>query len=261
MIEYRWAEGRPESFRELAADLAQLKVDVIVTWGTATAIAVKQSTSTVPIVFTIVSDPVGAGLAASLARPGGNLTGLSTQHIEAAGKRLELLREVVPRLHRLAVMANAGNPASVLETSEIQNAAHMVGLEVVKVEFRHGEDIAPAFGQIKGRVDALFVAPDALVNTNRDLINRLALDARLPTMHGFRDPVVGGALMSYGPSYLELIRRAADFVDKILRGAKPADIPIEQPTKFELVINVRTAKTLGLQIPDKLLALADEVIE
>jgi putative ABC transport system substrate-binding protein len=260
-IEYRWAEGVQERFSELAADLVKLEVTVIVTWGTATALAVKQATSVIPIVFTIVSDPVGAGLVASLARPGGNLTGLSTQHIEAAGKRLELLRDVVPHLRRLGVMANAGNPASVREMHEIQDTARKLDVAVVNVEFRRAEDIAIGFAQLKGQADALFIAPDALVNTNRDRINALALDARLPTMHGFRDPVAGGALMSYGPNYSDLIRRAADFVDKILRGAKPADIPVEQPTRFDLVLNLSAARTLGLDFPPKVLALADEVIE
>jgi putative ABC transport system substrate-binding protein len=260
-VEYRWADGRQERFGQLAAELVRQKVDVICTWGTATALAAKHATSIIPIVFTIVSDPVGSGLVASLARPGGNLTGLSTQHIEAAGKRLELLRDAVPQLSRLAIMANAGNPASVVEMHDLQDTADKLGLAVITAEFRRAEDIAPAFAQIKGRAEALFICPDALVNTNRDRINALALDARLPTMHGFRDPVMGGALMSYGPNYLDLIRRSADLVDKILRGARPAEIPVEQPTQFDLVINLKTAKALGLTIPDKLLALADEVIE
>jgi putative ABC transport system substrate-binding protein len=260
-IEYRWADGRPERFDVLAAELDKLKVNIIVTWGTATVIAVKRATSAIPIVFTIVSDPVGSGLVASLARPGGHLTGLSTQHIEAAGKRLELLREVVPNLRRLAVMANIGNPASVLEMREIEATARALGLAVVNFEFRRAEEIASGFAGLQGRADALFVAPDAIINTNRDRINALALEARLPTMHGFRDPVAGGALMSYGPNYTDLVRRCADFVDKILRGAKPADIPVEQPTRFDLVINLKTAKALALTVPPAILARADEVIE
>jgi len=260
-IEYRWADGRPERFDVLAAELDKLKVNIIVTWGTATVIAVKRATSAIPIVFTIVSDPVGSGLVASLARPGGHLTGLSTQHIEAAGKRLELLREVVPNLRRLAVMANIGNPASVLEMREIEATARALSLAVVNFEFRRAEEIASGFAGLQGRADALFVAPDAIINTNRDRINALALEARLPTMHGFRDPVAGGALMSYGPNYTDLVRRCADFVDKILRGAKPADIPVEQPTRFDLVINLKTAKALALTVPPAILARADEVIE
>jgi putative ABC transport system substrate-binding protein len=259
--EYRWAEGRQERFAELAAELAGLKVDVIVTWGTATAVATKRAAPDIPIVFNIVSDPVGTGLVASLSRPGGNLTGLSTQHIEAAGKRLELLRDVVPQMRRLAIMANAGNPASMLEMRELRNAARTLGLEVIGLEFRTAEEIASGIAGLAGRSDALFVVPDAVVNTSRNRINALALEARLPTMHGYRDPVAGGALMSYGPNYLDMFRRTAEIVDKLLRGAKPADIPVEQPTRFDFVINTRTAKALGLEFPAKLLALADEVIE
>lgn len=260
-IEYRWADGRPERFGELAIELNKLKVNVIVTWGTATAIAAKRATSAIPIVFTIVSDPVGAGLVASLSRPGGNLTGLSTQHIEAAGKRLELLREVVPNVRQLGVMANIGNPASVLEMRETESIARTLGLAVVKFEFQRAGEIASGIARLKDRVDALFIAPDAIVNTNRDQINKLALDARIPTMHGYRDPVAAGALMSYGPNYTDLVRRCADFVDKILRGAKPADIPVEQPTRFDLVVNLKTAKALGLAVPPSVLTRADEVIE
>ena len=260
-IEYRWAEGRQERFPVIAAELVRLGVDVIVTWGTATAVAVKQATSAIPIVFTIVSDPVGAGLVASLARPRGNLTGLSTQHTDAVGKRLEILREVAPRLGRLAVMGNVGNPASVWEMREIEQIAGTLGLEVVRLEIRKSEDIAPAFAALAGRADALFVAPEQLINTNRDHINALALAARLPTMHGFRDAVAAGGLLSYGPDYLDMLRRTAELTDKILRGAKPADLPVEQPTKFDLVINLITARALGLEVPPTLLARADEVIE
>jgi putative ABC transport system substrate-binding protein len=260
-IEYRWADGRADRFAPLAAELVRLKVDVIATWGTATVIAVKQATSTIPVVFTVVSDPVGTGLVASLARPGGNVTGLSTQHIEAAGKRLELLREIVPGLRRLAIMGNVGNPASALEMREIQHTARALGLDVVILEIRRTEDIAPAFSALEGRAGAMFIAPEQLINTNRSQINALALAARLPTMHGFREPVVAGALMSYGPNYLDMFRRTAEIVDKVLRGTKPSDIPVEQPTRFDLVINLRTAKALGLDVPAKLLALADEVIE
>jgi putative ABC transport system substrate-binding protein len=260
-IEYRWADGRSGRFAPLAAELVRLKVDVIATWGTATVIAVKQATATIPIVFTVVSDPVGTGIVASLARPGGNVTGLSTQHIEAAGKRLELLREIVPGLHRLAIMGNVGNPASALEMREIQNTARKLGLEVVILEIRRAEDIAPALTALEGRADAMFIAPEQLINTNRSQINALALAARLPTMHGFREPVVAGALMSYGPNYLDMFRRTAEMVDKVLRGTRPSDIPVEQPTRFDLVINLKTATALGLDVPAKLLALADEVIE
>ena len=260
-IEYRWAEGRSERFAEIAAEFVRLKVDVIVTAGTAAVVAAKQATSVIPIVFAAAGDPVGTGLVASLARPGGNVTGLSNQSADLAGKRLELLREVVPGLRRLAIMANVGNPIGVLEMGEVQAAARTLGLEVVTLEIRRAEDIAPAFEALKGRADALYVVTDPLVNTNRIRINTLALGARLPTMHGIREYVEAGGLMSYGPNFPDLFRRAADYVDKILRGAKPADIPVEQPTKFDLVINLTTAKALGLDVPPTLLARADEVIE
>ena len=260
-IEYRWAEGRSERFGEIAAEFVRLKVDVIVTWGTATVIAAKRATSVIPIVFTIVSDPVGTGIVASLARPGGNVTGISTLQTDTAGKRLELLREVVPTLKRLAIVGNIGNPASVQEMHEIQQTARALGLDVVTLEIRRTEDIAPAFKARKGRAQALFVVPDALINTQRNRVCALALAARLPTMHGYQESVTAGGLLSYGPNYLDLFRRTADYVDKILKGAKPADLPVEQPTKFELVINLKTAKALGLTIPQSVLIRADQVIE
>jgi ABC-type uncharacterized transport system substrate-binding protein len=260
VIEYRWAEGRGERFAEIAAEFARLKVDVIVTAGGA-VLAAKQATSLIPIVFAVAADPVGGGLVASLVQPGGNVTGLSTQTAETAGKRLELLREIVPGLRQLAIMANAGYPAAVLEMAEVQAAARTLGLEVTTLEIRRAENIAPAFEALKGRVEALYVCADPLVTTNRVRINTLALAARLPVMHGVREYVEAGGLMSYGPNFPELFRRAADYVDKILRGAKPADIPVEQPTKFDLVINLTTAKALGLTIPETFLVRADEVIE
>ena len=211
--------------------------------------------------FATAGNPVGAGLVASLARPGGNVTGLSTQSDDIAGKRLELLREVVPSLRRLAILANVGNPFSVLELGEAQAAARALGLEVDTLEIRRPEDIAPAFEALKGRAQALYVCADGLVNANRIRINTLALSVRLPTMHGYRDYVEAGGLMSYGANLPDLFRRSADYVDKILRGAKPADIPVEQPTKFDLTINLTTAKVLGLTIPESFLLRADEVIE
>jgi putative ABC transport system substrate-binding protein len=259
-IEYRWAEGRSERFTEIAAEFVRLKVDVIVTVGGA-AIAAKQATSTIPIVFAAAADPLGTGMVASLSRPGGNVTGLSVQSSDVAGKRLEILREVFPGLHRLAIMCNAGYVASVLEMDEVQAAAHKLGLEVETLEIRRAEDIAPAFGTLKSGVQALYVCPDPLVNANHARINTLALGARLPTMHPIRDFLGAGGLMSFGPNLPHMFRRAADYVDKILRGAKPADIPIEQPTKFDLIVNLTTAKALGLEIPPTLLARADEVIE
>jgi putative ABC transport system substrate-binding protein len=260
-IEYRWAEGRTERFSEIAAELVRRKVDVIVTWGTATALAAKQATSIIPIVFTIVGDPVGSGLVASLARPGENVTGLSTQHADSAGKRLELLREMVPDLRRLAIMVNVGNPGPVQETRDVEALARRLNVEVAEMDIRGAEDIAPAFAAIKGKAQALYVTADVLFNTSRTHINTLALDARLPTVHGFREIVAAGGLMSYAANYLDLFRRAADYVDKILRGAKPGDIPVEQPTKFDLIINLKTAKALGIEVPPMLLARADEVIE
>jgi putative tryptophan/tyrosine transport system substrate-binding protein len=260
-IEYRWAEGRTERAAEIAAEFVQRKVDVIVTAGTAFVVAAKQATSVIPIIFAAARDPVGTGLVASLARPGGNITGLSIQQPDVAAKRLELLREVVPSLGRLAILGNVGGPAVVLDMREVQAAARTLGLDVIKLEIRRGEDIAPAFEALKGRAGALYVCIDPLVNTHRIRINTLALAARLPTMHVPREYVEAGGLMSYGPNIPDLYWRAAGYVDKILRGAKPADIPVEQPTKFDLVINLTTAKALGLEMPPILLARANEVIE
>ena len=259
-IEYRWAEGRTERFAEIAAELVRRKVDVIVTSGGA-VVAAKQATSVIPIVFPMAPDPVSSGLVASLARPGGNVTGLSIQSTELATKRLELIREVVPGLRRLAIMGNAGSPAAVLEMSEVHAAARKLGLEVEILEIRRAEDIAPAFESLRDRADALYIGADSLVGANRIRINTLTLGARLPTIYNSREYVELGGLLSYGPSYPDLFRRAAEFVDKILRGAKPGDIPVEQPTKFELIVNQTTAKALGLKIPEAFLLRADEVIE
>jgi putative ABC transport system substrate-binding protein len=260
-IEYRWAEGREERFAEIAAEFVRLKVDVIVTSGTPAVMASKKATSVIPIVFATAGDPVGSGLVASLARPGGNVTGLATLANELAGKRLELLREVVPDLRRLAIMGNVGNPFTVLELGEVQAAARTLGLEVATLEIRRAQDLAPAFEALKSRADALYVCTDALANTNRIRINIAALGERLPTMHGSRDYVEAGGLMSYGPNFPDMFRRTADYVDKILRGAKPGDLPVEQPTKFDLVVNLTTAKALRLDVPPTLLTRADEVLE
>jgi putative ABC transport system substrate-binding protein len=257
-IEYRWADGDTARFAEIAAELVKLKVDIITTWGTPTALAVKQATSTIPIVFTIVGDPVGSGLVASLARPGGNVTGLSSQHSGSTGKRLELLREVVPNLRHLATLVNMDNSGSVLELHELQTSAISLGIDVVVSPIRRAEEIVPAIASISNRAEALYIAADALLISNQMTISDLSLEAKLPTMHGVR---VAGGLMSYAPSYPDLFRRAAEYVDKILRGIKPEEIPIEQPTKFELVINLKTAKSLGVTISPMLLARADEVIE
>jgi putative ABC transport system substrate-binding protein len=260
-IEYRWAEGRNERYAEIATEFVRLKVDVIVTSATPATLAAKQATAVIPIVFAGAADPVRTGLVASLARPGGNVTGLANQQSDTVGKKLEFLREVVPDLRRLAIMVNVGNPASVLDTGEAQATARTLGLAVTTSEIRRAEDIAPAFEALKDRADALYLCLDPLMNTNRTRINILAVGARLPTMHGYREYVEAGGLMSYGPNIPDQFRRAADYVDKILRGAKPADIPIEQPTKFALVINLTTAKVLGLAVPSTLLARADAVIE
>jgi putative ABC transport system substrate-binding protein len=259
-IEYRWTEGRPERVAEIAAEFVRRKVDVIVTNGPSVA-TLKQATTVIPIVFAIAKDPVGGGLVTSLRRSGGNVTGQSVQEVDTASKRIELLREGVPRLHRLAIMVDVGYPSAVLEMRELQTVARALGLEVTPLEIRRGEDIAPAFEALGAQADAIFVSQDALTVAHHTRIITLALGARLPTIFGARNFVQAGALMSYGPNFPALFGRAADLVDKILRGTKPGDIPIEQPTKFELVINLTTAKVLGITIPETLLARADEVIE
>jgi putative ABC transport system substrate-binding protein len=259
-IEFRWAEGRTERFTEIATEFVRLKVDVIVTAGGA-VLATKQVTSAIPIVFALALDPVGGGMVTSLARPGGNVTGLSLQSTDLASKRLELLREAIPGVRRLAVLANAGYPAAVVEIGEIQAAARKFGFEVAIPEIQRGEDIAPAFETLKGQTQALYVAPDPLTFTHRVQINSLALGARLAVISFAKEYVEAGALMSYGPNYVDLFRKAAEYVDKILRGAKPGDLPVQQPTKFELVVNLTTAKVLGLTLPETLLSRADEMIE
>jgi putative ABC transport system substrate-binding protein len=260
-IEYRWAEGRSERYAEIAAEFVRLKVDVIATYATPPAVAAKQVTAVIPIVSAVLGDPVGTGLAVSLARPGGNVTGLSNQSADLAGKQVELLREVAPGLRRLAVLANVSNPVSALEMGGVQAAAKALGLDVVTLEIRRAEDIVPAFETLKGRAHALYVAGDPLMITNRVRIQTLALAARLPATYNQREYVEAGGLMSYGANFPDLFRRAADYVDKILRGTKPGDIPIEQPTKFDLVINLTTAKALGLTIPESVLLRANETIE
>ena len=260
-IEYRWAEGREERIAQIAAEFVRLKVDIVVTSGTPEVLAAKQATSVIPIVFATAGDPVANGLIDSLARPGGNVTGLSLQSNDIAGKRLGLLREVVPGLGRLAILANVSNPFSVLELGETRAAARTLGLEADSLEIRQGEDIATAFEAVKGRAEAVYVCTDGLVNANRIRINTLALAARLPTMHGYRDYVEAGGLMSHGANLPDLFRRSADYVDKILRGAKAGDIPVEQPTKFDFIVNLTTAKALGITVPLTLQASANEVIE
>jgi putative tryptophan/tyrosine transport system substrate-binding protein len=260
-IDYRWAEGRSESMAEIAAEFVRLKVDVVLAAGTEPALAAKKATALIPIVFPLAADPVGAGMVASLARPGANITGLSTLATDLAAKRLEILRDVSPSLDRLAIMANVGGPGAVLEMHEFQEAARTLRLEVISLEVRRTEDIAPALESLKGRAHALYVVGDPLMSLNRVRINTFALVARLPTIYVQREYVEAGGLMSYGPSFPNMFRRAAEYVDKILRGAKPGDLPVEQPTKFDLVINLVTARALGLDVPPPLLARADEVIE
>jgi putative tryptophan/tyrosine transport system substrate-binding protein len=259
--EYRWAEGRLERSAEIVAELVRLKVDVIVTHSAEPVLAAKRETAVIPIVFPVAADPVGSGLVASLTRPGGNATGLSLQATDAAGKRVEILREVLPGLRRFGIVANIDAPAAILEMREVQAAASTVGLATTTFEIRRTNDIAPAIDALKDRVEALYVVSDPLVSTNRNRLGILAVGARLPTMHGFREHVEAGGLVSYGANFPALFRRGAEYVDKILRGAKPADLPVEQPTKFDLVINLITAKALGLTIRTMLLARADEVIE
>jgi putative tryptophan/tyrosine transport system substrate-binding protein len=261
VIEYRWAEGSSSRAAEIAAEFVRAKVDVIVTYATSPVLAAKQATSVIPIVFAAANDPVGAGLVADLARPGGNVTGLSLLQNDVAGKRLELLREFVPGLHHLAIIANIASPGAVLEMGEVQVAARVLNLKATTVEIRRAEDIAPSFDTIKGRADALYVCTDPLVLTNRARIHTLAVGSRLPTIYNSREYVETGGLMSYGPSFPDQWRRTAEIVDKILRGTKPGDIPVEQPIKFDLVVNLTTAKVLGLEVPTQLLTRADEVIE
>jgi putative ABC transport system substrate-binding protein len=256
-IEYRWGDGRTDRTGAILAELAQLKPDVIVTHGQGNIVAAKQLTPVIPVVFALATDPIGSGLVASLARPGGNATGLSIQGSDLAGKRLELLREVVPGLRRVGIMCNGQNS----EMEETQVAARTLGLEVTTLDVRRAEEIMPAFEALRSKADALYVCAEPLINTNRARISIMALGARLSSVHGFREAVEAGSLMSYGPNFSDLFRRAADYVDKILRGTKPADLPVEQPTKFDLVINLITAKALGLDVPATLLARADEVIE
>jgi putative tryptophan/tyrosine transport system substrate-binding protein len=260
-IEYRWAEGKSERVTEIVAEFVRLKVDVIVTHSNPLVVAAKQATSTIPIVFGAAGDPVSTGLVASLARPGGNVTGLSLQQTDTAGKRLELLREVVPGFRRLGIMAKVDNPGAALEMADVEAAARALGIEFTLAEIRRAADIASAFEALKERADALYVCNDPFMNANATRINTLAAAMRLPTIFNFRENVEAGGLMSYGANVPDLFRRAADYVDKILRGTKPGDLPVEQPTKFELVFNLTTAKALGIDVAPSLLARADQIIE
>ena len=260
-IKYRWAEGRTERYNEIAAEFVRLKVDAILTQGSQAATAAKQVTSVIPIVAAVVGDPVGSGLVASLARPAGNVTGLSVVSPDMAAKRLELLREAVPGFRRLAILADDSSPVNVEETRQVQAAADDLGLKSFPIAIRRSEDIVPAFEGLKDRADALYVVGNPLMQINMIRINILAVGARLPTSYIAREYVQAGGLLAYGPSFADIYRRAGDFFDKILRGTKPGNIPVEQPTKFDLVINLTTAKALGITIAPMLLARADEVIE
>jgi putative ABC transport system substrate-binding protein len=259
-IEYRWSEGRTERYAEIAAEFVRLKVDVIVATGAAVP-AAKQATSVIPIVFPVAGDPVGARYVDTLARPRGNITGLSLQQTDVASKRVELLREAVPALRHLAIMANVDNVNALRELGEVQAAAGAFGLAATTSEIRRAEDIVPAFEALKGRADAIYVVAEPLVFTNRARIHTLAMAGRLPAIYNSREYIEMGGLMSYGPNFPDLFRRSADVVDKILRGAKPADIPVQQPTQFDLIVNLTTAKALGLRMPESFLLRADEVIE
>jgi putative ABC transport system substrate-binding protein len=260
-IEYRWAEGNYEHAAEIAAEFVRMKVDVIVTSSTPNTLATKKATSEIPIIFASAGDPVGGGLVASLARPGGNVTGLSIQAVEITGKRVELSREALHRLSRLAIMGNPDNSATMGAMRETQAAAEKLGLNATTFEIRRSEDIGRTFEKIKGHFDAVYVPAEPLVNTNRRRIASFALAAHLPTLFDASEYVEAGGLMSYGPNFPDLYRRTADFVDKVLRGAKPAELPVEQPTKFDLTVNLTTAEALGLTLPTTFLARADELIE
>jgi putative tryptophan/tyrosine transport system substrate-binding protein len=259
-IEYRWAEGMSRRVSEIAAEFLRQDVDVILTYGSAVPI-LKQATMTIPIVFAVAFDPVRDGLVQSLAHPGGNVTGISIQQLDLVGKRLELLREAIPQLHRLAILADAGYAEPMLEADRVKSAAQALGLEAARLGIWGTQDITPALVALKGKADALYVVSDALIAANRTRIIRLALSEGLPTILSYDDYVEAGGLMSYGPNYADLFRQAADMVDKILHGAKPSDIPVGQPTKFDFAINVNTATALGLNMPPKLLATADQVIK
>jgi ABC-type uncharacterized transport system substrate-binding protein len=262
LIEYRWAEGQYEQFPALIAELLAQRVEVIVTAGTPASLAVKNATTSVPLVMVAVGDPVTTGLVASLARPGGNITGLTSTSEELDGKRLELLREVIPKLSHVAVFWNPENPTLLTSLKEMRAAAQVLGIKVQVLEVRTPADLEETFKAIvRERPGALLVMGDRLFLHNRQRIMDFATKQRLPVVPGHPELVEAGGLMSYGASYPGMHRRAAYFVDRILKGAKPADLPVERPTKFELVINLKTARALGLGVPPTLLARADEVIE
>jgi putative ABC transport system substrate-binding protein len=261
-IEYRWAAGKEERLPELAAELVRLKVDIIVTATTPGIAAAKRATSTIPIVMAAVADPVGSGLVAGLARPGGNVTGMTLMSTELAGKRLQLVRELLPKATRVAVLAHHGTSATRLFIEQMRAAAQQTGVQLVVQEVSAAEDLPGAFGAMqRERAQAVIVQVNPLTSDHRKRVAELAAQHLLPAMYEVRGPVEAGGLICYGPSIVEMYRRAAFYVDKILKGAKPADLPVEQPTKFELIINLKTAKALGLTIPESLRFRADEVIQ
>jgi len=259
-IEYRWSGGQTERYAEIAAEFVRLKVDVILTVGSAVP-TIRQVTGAIPIVFAVAIDPVRSGLVESLAKPGGNVTGLSLQATNLAGKRLEILHELIPQLRRLAIIFNGGNNQTVLEMSETEAAAHELNVDLAPLDIRRMQDIAPAFETLKPQADALYVVVDQLIVANLMRILTFALSVRLPMIFSTRDFVSSGGLMSYGPSYVDMFRRAGDYVSRILQGAKPGEMPVEQPTRFELVLNLTTAKALGLIVPEPFLLRVDELVE
>jgi putative ABC transport system substrate-binding protein len=262
VIEYRFASGQVERLAKLAADLVRLKPDVIVTPTTPASLAAKQATSTIPIVFASVADAVGAGLVANLARPGGNITGLTSISAELGGKRLELLKGIAPKASRVAVLYNPADRSNVLILKELQQAAPALSLTLRPFEVREPGEFEAAFvGMTRERADALFGAPGVLTYEHRKTVVDLAAKSRIPTMWGHRQFVDAGGLMSYAVNWYDQLRRAATYVDQIPKGAKPGDLPVQQPTKFEFIINLKTAKALGLTVPPSLLASADELIE
>jgi putative ABC transport system substrate-binding protein len=256
----RWAEGRNDRFAEIAAEFVQQNVDVILTAGSAIP-AVKQATSTIPVVFAVAVDPLASGFVASLAHPGGNVTGLSLQSSEMVAKRVALLREIIPGLTRLAVLANAGYLGAAHESATVDAAGRQFGIEIVLLDVRSDGDLAPAIESLKSKTRALYICQDSFVVANVARINRLARDAGVATMWGTRAFCEADGFVSYGADEADLFRRAGDYIDKILRGARPADIPVEQPTKIELVFNMKTARLLNLNIPPNVLALANDVFE
>jgi len=259
-IHYEWAAGDKSRYREIAEEFARENVDIIVTSG-AGAFVIREISAAIPIVFTVDIDPLASGLVESLAKPGRNMTGNSLQAADAAGKRIDLARGLIPHLQRIALMGNVSYPGTASELGQVEAVCHQLGLNVIRREIRSAEDISGAFENLKGEVDAIYVAVEPLAISRRDEINGRALSLGLPTISGTRDFTAAGGLMAYGPNFPALFARSADLVDKVLRGANAGEIPVEQPTKFDFVINLKTAKALKLEVPSNLLQLADEVIE